>query len=1657
MNGKVMKKALCLLLAWTMVLGVLSGSGISYGEEPEEYVSDAAEAASGEEEPAEAVSDAGGTGGQLEWCREIFDRIDPAVKDFYWSFCEADLIRCLTEEEYEELLAYVKNGAACWNPSLYADSEAAEPYEVMTEEGIQLFAAEESSGSYQAVSGMRTLGNNVNLASLGRNGKDVWMLSLDGETAFCLDMTLRANSGRTYTRTGTTSDEVVRKAIAYYEQVNSSQDGYEFAQMYIWCGGSRDLFVRTMFEYALSRSDKTLYTPEKLLSMSTLDLSAALNALDPAYASALGKAYVAIHNQNTSALSDVYVFTGPSGYQRFTTLYQGVWKEAGETPDPGPDPEPEYPEPEYSTVTASASTLVSYEARIHKTDSQTGQGLSGVVFTVLREGSEIGEVSTDQDGRAAYEDCDTFTAQSGEKRYCTNFDEIDPDVQETIDCYHSEAEARAAAQAEADADVKRQAAQAKHTYVFVEKQARTGYYKDPAQAPVSLTVTAGGSAESEAANERVTGSIRLKKEDREAEDTVSHGQASLDGAIYDLYVGASDILHPDGKSGVAVYHGTVWEGGRWVEKEIPLTAGALAESARIQNGELIFDGLYLGEYVIRERAKETVQITSRDEYGKENSETRILSFAEGYLCDETEHRVVLTWNGQEYKEEIAVYPGAPLPSDAEYHVTVSDALISREQIIKSAFRLAKMGAGDGQTELQALEGVGFTVYQVDKLSRRDEFVKRADGSFELRSILDAYVNDRYTDQTLKYDFTGEQQAQAVLYAGEDEVFSYNELLRSGINGTGEGLIKTGTANQYRLSELYTNKEGILQSPQLPFGQYLVVETTPAGEYLRVEPFLVTVNETSPSLNHQQIRYLLDQKFEAYLKVIKKDADTGRTVCRPGAVFKLYDMENQRYIRQPALGSLERTELFTANSEGILVLAEPLPAGHYRIEEVSAPEGFYNEMAAERKGFVEFTVSTGQAYEASGEKTSTGKDILVITQIYENKETRGYLTIRKEGEALKDYEDGQLQYETVPLAGAMFEIRAAEDILTQDHQTDGEGDPLLWYEKGQLVATVVTGEDGQPEQILPSEENPVTQIVTGGQAGEVSVVLPLGRYAVTEIQAPYGYVRETEPVTVEFVWNGQTEQVVYNSFAESASEDGSVCFTDRRVKPEQEDGSAILGVGVMKKDSEDGNPLAGAVFGLYTKDAIYSSKGELLLEAGSLLAVSEPTDESGFAGFSVDIPIRDEKWSEGSACNSGRYRIREQVSPAGYLLNPQEAEVTFVYQGQEQEWIWTAGECMDTQTEIYISKQEIAGSAELPGCTLQILKRMETEEQETAEEPVMSWVSEETPVQIEGLELERPYLLRELRPADGYVTAEDILFCLKQAVEEETGELLMRSEVYVWQQEEETWCKTMDGQIVMKDDMTRGLISKTDLATGEPVIGAELLITDKEGNEIERWITEEAPHWIEKLKPGEYVLTEVRTPEGSDYSIAESIPFTVADSGEIWRVDMKDDHIRFTVGKVDAETGKNLKGAKLRLEYLPQAAADDGAGASALAESPVLICDFVSGETDTLFENMLPGTYRLTEMEAPEGYRIAEPLTFVVTNSGETQRFVMKDEKRPREPERVPETEPTPKAGQEQETGDRNGMLAAVLAVMACGAVLVLAGGISVRRKPQRRRHGKRVS
>ena len=263
----------------------------------------------------------------------------------------------------------------------------------------------------------------------------------------------------------------------------------------------------------------------------------------------------------------------------------------------------------------------------------------------------------------------------------------------------------------------------------------------------------------------------------------------------------------------------------------------------------------------------------------------------------------------------------------------------------------------------------------------------------------------------------------------------------------------------------------------------------------VDDFIVRITENKPT-EPQTWRVLLDKEFSAKLKIIKQDDETKKSVLIPGTEFKIYDMDHEKYVEQVTTypTTVTHTSYFT-DIDGYLILPQNLKIGHYRIEEVTAPDGY-----TINKNYVEIQVDTNTLYQ-----TDPVSGDAVIEVVYEDHSVKGKLTVQKKGEVLSTYKN-DFRYEVQNLSGAVYEVYAAEDIYTADFQKDDTGKRILKYAKGEKVAELTTDESGKAEL-----DN-----------------LPLGEYKVVEKTAPEGFVLNEEEQKISFVYADQNTPVISQS-------------------------------------------------------------------------------------------------------------------------------------------------------------------------------------------------------------------------------------------------------------------------------------------------------------------------------------------------------------------------------------------------------------------------------------------------------------------------------------------------------------------------------------------------
>lgn len=560
--------------------------------------------------------------------------------------------------------------------------------------------------------------------------------------------------------------------------------------------------------------------------------------------------------------------------------------------------------------------------------------------------------------------------------------------------------------------------------------------------------------------------------------------------------------------------------------------------------------------------------------------------------------------------------------------TVKRNTVSKEDVIKQPFQLIKAADND-KTDADLLKGAGFSAYLISSLTVKD------DGS---------------------YDFT---------------------------NATPIVLTEDGK------TEMFTDERGYACSIPIPYGRYIVRETTTPHNFMPVDDFIVTVTENSST--PQVWRVLLDDEFKAKLKIVKQDDETKQPVLLANTEFKVYDLDAKKYVEQVTTypNTVVHKSYFT-DENGYLILPESLKCGNYRIEEVSAPDGY-----TQNTQYVEIKVDKNTAYQMD---SVSGDAIITVT--YENHPVKGKLVIHKSGETLKSFKK-DFVYEETSLEGAEFEIYAAEDIFTPDHQVDEQGNRHVIYAKDTLVKTVTTDKNG--EAVIKD--------------------LPLGKYRVKETKAPSGFALNPDSQEVSFIYKDQNTPEIEEKLE----------FSNERQKVE---------LSMEKQDAETGKALKGATFGLYNKEAI-SSGDKVVVKADTLLQ-EITSNEKGKAAFTLDLPL-------------GRYYVKELQAPAGYVSSDEILEFDATYQGQDVKTIKLKSVKKNRPTTVEVTKADITTGTELDGASMSVLDKDGN--------VIDSWTSvKDSPHVIKRLQVGKTYILREELAPYGYLRATDVEFTISDTAE-----------------------------------------------------------------------------------------------------------------------------------------------------------------------------------------------------------------------------------------------------------------------------------------------------
>ena len=835
--------------------------------------------------------------------------------------------------------------------------------------------------------------------------------------------------------------------------------------------------------------------------------------------------------------------------------------------------------------------------------------------------------------------------------------------------------------------------------------------------------------------------------------------------------------------------------------------------------------------------------------------------------------------------------------------------------------------------------------------------------------------------------------------------------------------------------LTTDLNGYAKSKQLPYGTYVVHQTVGADNTEKCPDFYVNVTE-----NGKTYQYLLNNpEFTAYLKIVKKDSKTHQTVLKKGTTYQIYKVDkegNETLVTQTYSNgnAIEVVDRFVTDETGEIITYEKLKAGTYKVYEIEGPEGY---RVNRQPVIVEIN---SNSYKTMVDKL--GKEYLYAECEYYNDVTYGKFTINKSGPELckkdgegksadKNADDianaglenkngsedettgndsnkandtvvNPFNYKDTLLNGVIFELTAKEDIMSQDNQG------TVLFKKDSVVVKITTGEKAE----FTNDCDGICGYVLNDD-GTMTLNVPLGEYTLKEVKTKYGYVLpEQSSWDLSFKWNNKDDEYVFD--ISENSKDGKIDIHNDMVKTD---------ITLEKQDSKTNEPIGNAKFGFYSKDNIYNKNGNVIVAAGEKIA-TVTTDKEGKAKIPFDVPVMDEGYGkmEGNL-NSGDYYFLEESVSKSYYINREKHHVHLEYKDQETAVVSAKAVVKEDQTETVISKRMMASSVEIKDCHLKISDENGNE--------IVSWITGDISsvklnekidemgydnvhvekgdgyaVKIYGLLHDREYTLTETKPADGFVTANDIIFKLV-----ESDDANAKTKVLI--KNGDSFNENIDNQVIMYDDTTKIEFSKTDITNGKELPGCHMQVTDKDtGKVMDEWVSSEQSHVIEgKYAVGKtYVLTETKARDG--YATATNIEFTVADDGKVQKVNMADDTIKVEFNKIASDTKKQLGGAKYKVY--------DSKGKK--------VYEFTTGKKAEFIEGMFKAgeTYIFKEVDAPEHYKVAKDKKIRIKDTGKVQKLTVTDE-------RIPVVPDTPQTGINGRTAGMAVSLISLLLALGCFA------------------------
>lgn len=612
----------------------------------------------------------------------------------------------------------------------------------------------------------------------------------------------------------------------------------------------------------------------------------------------------------------------------------------------------------------------------------------------------------------------------------------------------------------------------------------------------------------------------------------------------------------------------------------------------------------------------------------------------------------------------------------------------------------------------SLAGAKYGIYKGNQLI--DSYTTDANGQFTTKyyicgddwSLKEISPSEGYLLNTESQHIGAEAKLYTVEYNIAKPLDSYEDIIKGKvaiIKHCDDGTTKIETpevgakfevylkaAGSYENAEeterdiLVCDENGFAETKDLPYGEYTVkqIKGWDGKEFLA--PFTVFVSEDG-----QVYRFLINNApYEALIEIVKKDAETGKVIPAAGIGFKVRNTDTGEYIVQHInYPTPTDIDIYYTDVSGKLMMPEKLPYGNYEIIEQCTAYGYVLDSAP-------------IAFKVDGEKT-------VVTVEKFNMPQKGIVRITKSGEiffsAMETNGVYSLVFADKNLAGATYEITAAEDIITPDG--------TLRYAKDTVVDTITTDESGAAE----------------------SKALYLGKYTVRETKAPYGMVLNGTPKTVELTYAGETVEVTETA-AEFYNERQRAALSLAKILGRNE----TFGIG-------NNGEILSVQFGLYAAEDLFAADGSFVPKNG-LLEIAN-CDENGNITFKTDIPV------------GAKLYVKEIATDSHYILSDEKYPVTFEYAGQDTALVEikaNGGEVIKNDI-LYGSVKglKIDRETEKPvvGAKFGLFRSGETEF--TVENAILTAESGEDGIFLFENVPYGNWLIKELQPADGYLANDEI--------------------------------------------------------------------------------------------------------------------------------------------------------------------------------------------------------------------------------------------------------------------------------------------------------------